>query len=259
MSRYDLGKIIMDLTNSSMLKQNREITRMIGSTAEMVKTGSMISNHKINKQLSTIGAVVASWSARQQEMIINMSKEEWFPFENCFGRPPKIDENISDFMIKKIDANYKLSKEEIIEKNKNRAHILEVAFNLFEQENYIASIPLMLTQIDGMCYDQHGTFYFTSEKGVKKFPILLQARMDEEDNKDIYNLIKLIIDNSQRRFISERFSNIDDVTEFNMLNRGAILHGHGKFLQYGSKINGYKVLSLLLYVNWMIDLIEKQD
>lgn len=266
MNRYNLGKIIKDLTNPMAIKPYYEdrcvidsVQPPLGATAAMLRTGSMIAINKTNKELNKIGSLVANWTTRQRELIINMSNEEWFPFEKCFGRPPKVDENISDFMIKKIDTHYKLTKEEILKKNKDRSHILEVAFNLFEQENYIASIPLMLTQIDGMCYDQHGTFYFTSEKGIKKFPIMLQARMGEEENKDIYNLIKLIIDNSQRRFISERFSNIDDVNEFSILNRGAILHGHSKFLEYGNKINGYKVLSLLLYVNWMIDFIEKRD
>lgn len=256
MSKDDSKKIIKNLMGQKLFDQRFAI----GSTVNKFSIGWALRDAQLNSQLVKIGSVVADWTVRQQKMVINMSEEEWFPFEMCLMKPPKANQNISDFMMERIDFFYDSLKEEILMDHNKRSHILKVAFDLFEQDNFIASIPLMLTQIDGICFDHFKTFYFTAEtKNIKKFPGMLQEKFSSQEHEWIYNTLRQVIDNASKKFISMRFSHIDEVDAISVLNRGGILHGHSKFLEYGNKINAYKVLSLLFYVDWMINLIQSSE
>lgn len=52
-----------------------------------------------------------------------------------------------------------------------RAAILRVAFDLHRAENYIASIPLMLTQVDGICAQHLSKSYFFPKQNASKRPL----------------------------------------------------------------------------------------
>lgn len=73
-------------------------------------------------------------------------------------------------MVGIIENNYADLKNKILEKYSERQEILQVAFQLFEDKNPIAAIPLLLTQIDGISQDNHGEYYFSG----KNFPRLLR-------------------------------------------------------------------------------------
>ncbi len=194
---------------------------------------------------------------KRKQMIVNMSKVGWFPFELTFRSIPHDNQTIDDYMCEIIQNSFEKIKEKIISKYPNRKHILEVAFDLIQHGNDIAAIPLILSQIDGISHDNQGIYYFTGFDS--KFPKMLKEKAQSWDEFQ-YNLFKEIIDKAHKNFISDRFEDIKSgINEINILNRNGILHGDKDFLDYSKKPNVYKVLSLLLYVDWMSELIDLED
>jgi len=130
-----------------------------------------------------------------------------------------------------------------------RADILCVAFDLHRAENYIASIPLMLTQVDGICAQHLSKTYFFSK--TKRF------------QTSVKDLIEQSGDDLTGAFLSAfllhtpLLATIDEATKAgksNGPNRHGILHGSVDHLDYGSKVNGYKAFSLLCFVAFCFDL-----
>lgn len=193
---------------------------------------------------------------KRRVAILSMSESGWFPFEESIRLVPSENESIDEYMIEVIESNYEDLKKKILEKYTERKAILTVAFDLIEAGNDIAAIPLLLTQIDGISQDNQGVYYFTG----KKFPVYLKERAKEGWNEHTYNLFQSVIERANKTFISDRFEGIKgSVDKINILNRNGILHGDKDFLNYAEKPNAYKVLSLLLYVDWMSELLDEKD
>lgn len=193
---------------------------------------------------------------KRRKAILSMSENGWFPFEESIRLVPLTNESIDSYMIRIIESNYEDLKKKILDKYTERKAILTAAFELIEANNDIAAIPLLLTQIDGISQDNQGVYYFTG----KKFPIYLKEKAKEGWNEHTYNLFQSVIERANKTFISNRFENIKgSIDKINILNRNGILHGDKDFLNYAEKPNAYKVLSLLLYVDWMSELLEEKD
>ncbi|CAN7803211.1 hypothetical protein LJR022_010117 [Paraburkholderia hospita] len=130
-----------------------------------------------------------------------------------------------------------------------RAAILRVAFDLHRAENYIASIPLLLTQVDGICAQHLSKSYFFAK--TKRF------------QTSVKDLIEQSGDDLTSAFLSAfllhtpLLATIDEAAKAgktNGPNRHGILHGSVEHLDYGSKVNGYKAFSLLCFVAFCFDL-----
>ena len=131
---------------------------------------------------------------------------------------------------------------------------------MIEEGNDIAVIPLLLTQIDGISKDLFGMYYFTRTRipfTKDSFPVHLKSKGDEIG--DIYDLLKAVIDNANKALISDGFEKLKgEVNPINILNRSGILHGDKNFINYWEKPNTYKVLSLLLYIDWISEFVEEE-
>ncbi len=192
---------------------------------------------------------------KRRVAILNMSESGWFPFEESIRFVPSKNETIDEYMVGIIENNYADLKNKILEKYSERQEILQVAFQLFEDKNPIAAIPLLLTQIDGISQDNHGEYYFSG----KNFPRLLREKAQLEWDEHTYGLLSTVIDKAHKTFISNRFDELKgNINKINILNRNGILHGDREFLNYGEGVNMYKVLSLLLYVDWMSELLSEE-
>ena len=193
---------------------------------------------------------------KRREAVLAMSESGWFPFEESLLVTPDENQSIDDYMMSVIEQNYDELKNRILIKYPERGEIFKVAFSLFEAGNYIAAIPLLLTQIDGISNDNHGVYYFTG----KKFPVHLREKAKEDWDEHTYDLLNTILEKANKSFISRRFEDLkDNVDELNILNRGGILHGDKDFLDYGSRVNANKVISLLMYVDWMSELLDEEQ
>lgn len=259
-----------------IIEKNPELQQFLLSNAQQIKkfienpkTQEIANNIVLNVQklinVVSDGAFiegVANFTQlpeKRRQAILSMSKMGWYPFEESIRSIPLVIGSIDEFMIGVIDDNYATLKAEILENHSERREILQCTFKLFEDGNDIAAIPLLLTQIDGITKDLFGMYYFTpSRKPTKKVPFPKYLMQEgEKIGEHAYDLLKVIFENANEAFISDGFEKLgDEVNTLNILNRNGILHGEKAFLNYWEKPNIYKVISLLLYVDWMSEFIE---
>lgn len=119
-----------------------------------------------------------------------------------------------------------------------RSHIIRGAFNAYLRGEHELAIPVLFTQIDGICYDEVKKNLFIQnewESGV----VLYRKRNTLDWFTDILldTLTKpLPISLSQKK----------RDPEFSGLNRHQVIHGES--VDYGTEINALKTISLLNYI-----------
>ncbi|WP_228275315.1 hypothetical protein [Acinetobacter sp. TUM15383] len=66
-----------------------------------------------------------------------------------------------------------------------------------------------------------------------------------------------VIENACDSFILKNTNSVDTDNPINILNRHGILHGHENFLNYGDKRNCLKIISLFLFVDHILSLLDE--
>lgn len=197
----------------------------------------------------------------------DLLRNGWYPVR-LIGRVEKAqDESIDQYMERLITGRFYIQIKEnyCYQQYPEREHILKEAFYLFENEKYIACIPLFLSQIDGIAKD-FGTNGFFSGKTNNNEKI---------QEKFMFHVSKLVgIDNSVSKYVAEFFysllfigpENLNNLTilknthctrpdENNFLNRHGIMHGNKDYLAYGTRFNALRSINLLLFlINLITDL-----
>lgn len=193
--------------------------------------------------------VAQQWQEQKKIEVSVMAESGWFPNWYTFFYHPKAEINsLDDFMISHMDECWSEIQKKMLEFCPHRKHILESIFKLHDQENYIASIPLIFTQADGICGEEY-TYFFSTDPNTKK-----KAADDILEKYDGGN-IKL---NMFSEFLLEPFKTKLQLTNGSSKssksfkskgpNRHGIIHGSRKHLDYGTKVNGYKALSFLAFL-----------
>jgi hypothetical protein len=160
---------------------------------------------------------------------------------------------LNEYMIKEIECDYHAIKRNLIGAHGNRSKILECAFALHESENWNASIPLFLAQTEGIFCENMGVFLFSEHERRKQ---VMQERFQDKANQYMpYLYAPFELQNLQ---YSSGISSSSQAKKLNGPNRNGILHGSRKHLDYGTKENSYKCISLLSYIS-MIFLLEANE
>ncbi len=180
-------------------------------------------------------------------------KYGWYPSPTMPGKLRNAtlgsQETIDARMLSKFQQSYDKTKSFIVSKANLRTHIIEVALKLHEEKNYIASIPLLLAQSDGVFEELIGESVF--------------SRRQDKQRK-----IKAFIDKSFGGCAISYafFDNFGETTQFHensnkcaeedksiAPNRNGILHGDAKHLDYGTYSNSCKSINLITSVLWLVD------
>ena len=130
----------------------------------------------------------------------------------------------------------------LAKRHSTRSRILSAAFTAHRSGSYATSIPVFLAQADGICKEALGVQLYSRDKGS---PIV--ARHLKFLARDFLLTLlthpltlPLPISASEK----ERAS-LPDV-----LNRHAVLHGDS--VDYDTRVNSCKAVSLLVYVSWVL-------
>ncbi len=186
------------------------------------------------------------WPEQQKQMLIESAHLGWFINWETYLSGMQIaiekgQEALDIEMSEQISANWSLLKEKILNFCTERAHILNTAFELHEQENFIASIPLFLSQIDGICAQHINAYLFTERDKLQDV-----VEKYECDNSETF--IPLIIAPlAEQTQFKASISKKSQELKSKAPNRNGILHGSRKHLDYGTKLNSLKAFSLLAY------------
>lgn len=173
----------------------------------------------------------------------------WFPNEflaiDFMNYVIEGKDSLDTYMLKELEETSENIHKSLIDEFPERKHILDVAFNLHAQENYIAAIPLFLSQTDGICAQKIGRYLFTEhDKRISK----IQDFIEKYPEKVI--ILAPLLQNTQfGASISKGSRKLKDKAP----NRSGILHGSRKHLDYGTKLNSLKCISLLGYISSMFD------
>jgi hypothetical protein len=150
--------------------------------------------------------------------------------------------SVDRFMVAHLNHSWGNISDRIISSYPEREHVLSVAFKLHKDGNYIASVPLFLSQIDGICAQNLGAFLFSDhEHRLER----IQQQIDVSGSSLTNAFLEVL--NTKTQFgasISSRGKSKKDLAP----NRNGILHGSRKHLDYGTEMNSLKAFSLLAFV-----------
>ncbi len=126
----------------------------------------------------------------------------------------------------------------IITKYPNREKIIRSAFNAHRKSEYELSIPVFLAQVDGICYELMNQHFFRSRNSKPRTATYVeQIASDAYRTALLQPLAQTLPINQNEKQRNENFGD---------LNRHMVLHGES--LDYGTKVNSLKVISLINYV-----------
>jgi len=238
---------------------NKEIIDTINTVRENMVLFAQALNENIEKIRPTFNVFIPAiqkfaeqarkWEEDQKQGVKLMAEIGWFPnWHTFFYNPEHEVKNIDERMVMHIDDCWAEVTKKIIELCPERKQILEAAFELHKQGNYIASIPLFLSQSDGICSEEF-TYFFTrdSKTGNMASGEILQQFERQELVVDFLTEI-LIEPFKVKTQISQPSSKSSKSAKAKGPNRHGIIHGSRKHLDYGSKINSYKAFSFLAFI-----------
>lgn len=180
----------------------------------------------------------------------------WYPTSYMPGRVSKrslsSQKNLDQRMINKFEKNFSEAKQYLLSQAGDRAHILEAALTFHEQRNFIASIPLFLSQADGVFQERlhSGVFQYKPSKTKTK---LEKAFSNQPIAKAYFSLFTL------KTQFSKSSSASDTEDKAKAPNRHAILHGDSRHLDYGTYVNSCKSICFLSSVLWLAELYREHD
>ena len=158
-----------------------------------------------------------------------------------------VEENeaiLNDYMMKHLNTDWLEITDRIIEFCPEREEILQTAFNLHLKGNYIASIPLFLSQADGIYAKELDSHLFNGiEEGDKIHELLSNGELTSGSVLGIF--LEPLRTGAEKDKCKE-------------LNIDGILHGSKKYLDYGTELNSFKAFSLLAFVVFFVQYIRKK-
>jgi hypothetical protein len=187
-------------------------------------------------------------SPRVQEALILLGEHGWYfdmdmPIPNLWelkemlteGEVTQVEELLCAYYEAKIDE----IEESIVEKYPNRQKPIKAAFSAHRRQEYLLSIPVLLAQADGICKEVINENYFRRTRpGLPRTAYYVEKIASDTFTAALLSPLAQnfpIMANENER--SESFSE---------LNRHMVLHGES--LDYGTKINSLKAISLINYI-----------
>jgi hypothetical protein len=130
----------------------------------------------------------------------------------------------------------------LIEGFPSRKHFFDAAFDAVRRGEHILAVPVLLSQTDGICKDVAGEYLFITEKGVVPARPGVARFMLEQVHSDLSDAFLCMFEEVRPIGLTEKRR----APGFKGLNRHTVLHGED--LEYGTKLNSIKAVSLLNYV-----------
>lgn len=152
-------------------------------------------------------------------------------------------EKVEEALIKYFEGQLDEIEKSFCAKFPHRSHILISAIKAHRNGEYFLSIPVFLAQTDGICKEVVKKYLF--RKKDKKPETASYVEQFAADTYKAALLSPLAASTPISASENEREEG------FNQLNRHMVLHGES--LDYGSKINSLKAISLINYVSQALE------
>lgn len=150
----------------------------------------------------------------------------------------QVDEHLAGY----FDDRLSLIESELTARHPHRSHIVSAAFAAHRNGEYVLSIPALFAQVDGICFDTAGQCFFLKNSNAPEISIYVKEFAADKLRAAILSPLKASLPIS--------YSRHKRPAGFNELNRHMVLHGES--LDYGTRVNSLKVISLLNYVSQVL-------
>jgi hypothetical protein len=144
--------------------------------------------------------------------------------------------HVDDCIMEILDRDCNADLDKLNSRFPSRAKAISSAFDAHRRGEYYLSIPVFFSQTEGICKIIIGSRFFSVKKGK---PITKDWASRPELSDYITLLLKPLTE------VGESRRSQDDGNPSGA-NRHDVLHGDST--EYGTKVNSYKALSLLIYV-----------
>lgn len=218
---------------------------------------------KYFENIQEIGKRISENLKKTPEALLLLSHYGWYlNFESEFHLPKQLENLIKDDKVEEVDRiltkyyNENLDRilADLITKYPDRKEIFNQFIAAHKEGKYYLTIPCILTQIDGICYDVTTKKFFITEKKNKKFKYLPEVATEFVNiSGSIPEVFSMPILNQTA--INSHESRIGNFPV--KLNRHLIMHGVDK--EFGIEKNSLKCLSLLVYLSDMLTTVVEKN
>jgi hypothetical protein len=188
---------------------------------------------------------------RTQEAVLLLALHGWyFDLEMTFPQLWQLKRALSDGSVNEAEealVDYFEGRIDEIEKSvaevfPSRSHLIRAAFKAHRRQEYELSIPVLLAQADGMCKDAINQYLFLKQNKKPQTALYVEQIVADAFRASLLSPL------AQTLPISASERERPDGT--NALNRHMVLHGEA--LDYGSKANSLRAISLINYVTQIL-------
>jgi len=173
----------------------------------------------------------------------DFSKTSEININTCLGFIySNLPENLDSYLENYYNDRLSFIKDQLGEKYPNRKSIFDEAFKAHDNGLYHSSICLLITQIDGICNDVFNAKFFLNKNYLPE----IKKKLDEKEIKYSDFLLSPI---NKKAIINGWEKEIDQFPV--RLNRHEIIHGIDT--NYGNELNSLKVISMLSYIDYIIN------
>lgn len=141
-------------------------------------------------------------------------------------------------MVRHFDGRIDNIRAELIQSYPHRREILDAAFDAHLNGQHLVSIPVLLAQVDGICFDVVNAHFFMGKDRSR-----VVAYATELAGTELARAFLAPLESGMTVALSQK----SRPEGFNGLNRHMVLHGES--IDYGTKENGLRAISLLNYIS----------
>lgn len=246
-------------------QQTAELFPLVSLANEVVEavskslTAVLEPSRKLAEDMAAIARMFDKYPDKMREGLVAMSRSGWY-LDGDMGMsdPIRFKQAMEDG--RDVDAEMQMVthfedriagiRAELVTAYPHRREILDAAFDAHLNGQYLMSIPVLFTQVDGICLDVANAYFF----------------MGKEREKVLAYLVEIAGSEISRAFLAPLESNMTVTLSgkarpegFTGLNRHMVLHGES--VDYGTKANGLRAISLLNYISHSLqkELSEPDD
>jgi hypothetical protein len=213
---------------------------------------------KMGEEFATIAKGFAEYPANVKAALLVMSQHGWYlDLQMGMSEPIRfkraVDEGrlaeVEAEMVEHFEQRFDAIKHELTNTYPRRRAILEKAFQAHANGQYLISIPTLLAQVDGICFDVVNACFFMGGERKKVIAQLTAAASN--------SIAKAFLAPFEEEMLVA-MSQKSRPQGFVGLNRHTVLHGES--VDYGTKENGLRAISLLNYVSQSLQrTLERED
>lgn len=151
------------------------------------------------------------------------------------------EDEVQQWLMSYFQERLEEIEQALVERHPSRAPLLADAFRAHREGRYGLSIPVMLSQADGVIHDRHQRQLYSKKSGT-----------------NVLDVLQLLPDDDMRSMFAAAFYVDIPLTRktqhlpegFDGLNRHAVLHGTSP--NYGTEVNGLRAVSILNLASYLV-------